>query len=347
LGTSSVRVLVVEDYEPFRRFVCSTLKGRQLQVICEVSDGLEAVQKAEELQPDLVVLDIGLPTLNGVEAARRIRKLAPESKILFLSQETSADVVQEALRSGALGYVVKIHAGIELLAAVEAVCQGRQFVGSGLSGHNFTDAADAEPPKPQGYTQALPSLASGEGEITRSHEVQFYSDDASLLLGFICFIKAALKTGNAVIVVATETHRKSLLQRLHAHGVDSAAAIQEGRYVPLDVAETLATFMVNDLPDPVRFLKVAGDLVAAAAKAAKGEHGRVAACGECAPTLWAQGKADAAIQLEHLWDEMAKTYDVDILCGYVLKSFQCEPESHIYERICAEHSVVCSQWAGY
>jgi DNA-binding NarL/FixJ family response regulator len=126
-----IRVLVVEDFEPFRRFVCSTLeKKSELQVVCEVSDGLEAVQKAEELQPDLILLDIGLPTLNGIEAARQIRELAPEAKIIFLSQESSADVVQEALSLGALGYVVKIHAGSELLAAVEAVLLEKQFVGS-------------------------------------------------------------------------------------------------------------------------------------------------------------------------------------------------------------------------
>ena len=125
----SVRVLVVEDYEPFRRFVCSTLKKRpDLQVIGEVSDGLEAVRKAEELQPDLILMDVGLPTLNGIEAARRIRKLSAKSKILFVSQESHTDVIQEAFCIGALGYVIKTHAGIELLAAVEAVCQGGQFV---------------------------------------------------------------------------------------------------------------------------------------------------------------------------------------------------------------------------
>ena len=127
----SVRVLVVDDSELWRRFVYSTLeKVPELQVICEVSDGLEAVQKAESLQPDLILLDIGLPTLNGFEAARRIRKLAPDSKILFLSQESSADVVQEAFRVGALGYVLKAQAGTELLAAVDAVRQGRKFVSS-------------------------------------------------------------------------------------------------------------------------------------------------------------------------------------------------------------------------
>ena len=130
---SSVRVLVVDDFEAWRRFVCSMLrKNPELQVVGEASDGLEAVHKAEQLQPDLIVLDLALPTLNGIEAARQIRKLAPESKILVLSQESSADVVQEALSSGVRGYVLKTRAGVDLLAAVEAVLERRQFVSSGL-----------------------------------------------------------------------------------------------------------------------------------------------------------------------------------------------------------------------
>ena len=83
----TIRVLVVDDFEFWRRFVSTTLhKQRQFQVIGEVSNGLEAVKKAQELQPDLIVLDIGLPTLNGIEAARRIREHAPQSKILFFSE---------------------------------------------------------------------------------------------------------------------------------------------------------------------------------------------------------------------------------------------------------------------
>ena len=133
-SASSARVLVVDDFEPFRQFIRSMLQKRlELQVICEVSDGPEAVRKAEELQPDLILLDIGLPTLNGIEAARRIRKLSPESKILFVSQESSADVVQEALNLGAAGYVLKAQDGSELLAAVDAVLEGNQFVSSGLA----------------------------------------------------------------------------------------------------------------------------------------------------------------------------------------------------------------------
>jgi DNA-binding NarL/FixJ family response regulator len=126
-----VRVLVVEDFVPYRRFILSTLASvRDLQVIDEVSDGLEAVQKAVELQPDLVLLDIGLPRLNGIGAAREIRKLVPELKIIFLTQESSAGVVHEALSVGARGYVVKTKAVRDLLAAVEAVLSGKQFVSS-------------------------------------------------------------------------------------------------------------------------------------------------------------------------------------------------------------------------
>jgi DNA-binding NarL/FixJ family response regulator len=124
-----IRVLVVDDFEPIRKVICAELaKRHDLQVVCEVSDGLEAVQKAAELKPDLILMDIGLPSLNGIEAARQILKLVPESKLIFFSQESSADVVQEALSFGAQGYVLKIRAGIDLLTAVETVLSGMQFV---------------------------------------------------------------------------------------------------------------------------------------------------------------------------------------------------------------------------
>ena len=131
---STVRILLVEDFEPFRRLICSILVKRPGLQVCEVSDGAEAVRKAEELQPDLILLDIGLPMLNGIEAARRIRKCAPQSKIIFVSQQSSPDLVQEALTLGALGYVVKTRVGSDLVAAVEAVLEGRQFVSNGLAG---------------------------------------------------------------------------------------------------------------------------------------------------------------------------------------------------------------------
>ena len=337
---------MVEDYEPVRRFICSMLRERPgFQVVEEVTDGLEAVQKAGELQPDLIMLDIGLPSLNGIEAARRIRKLFPKIKILFVSQESSAVVVQEALALGALGYVVKVHAGSELLAAVEAVLQGRQFISSGLSGHYSALASSSENSRPPHATlpnEPLPPLALERMEITGSHEVEFYSDDAAFLLGATCFIEAALKAGRPVIVVATESHRTSLLETLLARGVDGAAAIEQGLYLPLDVDEALSKFMVNNLADSVRYPKFLGDLVSSSVRAANAKHARVAVFGEIAPALWVRGNADAAIQVEQATEALAKTRNVDILCGYVLNSFQRE-QYHIYKRIYAAHTTGCSQ----
>jgi DNA-binding NarL/FixJ family response regulator len=130
-GESAIRVLVVEDFEPFRRFICSKLAEKpELKVLGEASDGVEAVHKADKLDPDLVLLDIGLPKLNGIEVARQLRTLVPASKIIFVTQESSADMVREALSLGAWGYVVKTTAESDLLAAVQSVISENRFVSS-------------------------------------------------------------------------------------------------------------------------------------------------------------------------------------------------------------------------
>ena len=135
MGEQSIRVLVVEDHESWRRYFSTLLpKHDGLEVIGEVADGLEAVQKAEELQPDLILLDVGLPTLNGIEAARRVRKVSPASKVLFVSETRSADVAEEALNTGAGGYVLKSDAESELLPAIRAVLEGKRFISAGLAG---------------------------------------------------------------------------------------------------------------------------------------------------------------------------------------------------------------------
>jgi DNA-binding NarL/FixJ family response regulator len=128
-----VKVLVVDDFGPWCRQICSMLqKLAELQIVGEVSDGLEAVQRARELQPDLMLLDVGLPGINGIEVARRIRESSPKTKILFVSEGSSPDVAEAALGTGACGYVIKSDAGTELLPAVEAVLRGERFISSSL-----------------------------------------------------------------------------------------------------------------------------------------------------------------------------------------------------------------------
>jgi DNA-binding NarL/FixJ family response regulator len=113
------RILVVDDFEPWRRTVCSILETEPgLRVIAEAGDGLEAVQKAKQMKPDLILLDIGLPRLNGIRASALILEVSPTSKILFLSGLDDAEVVQAALRAGGSGYVQKVNALTELIPAV-------------------------------------------------------------------------------------------------------------------------------------------------------------------------------------------------------------------------------------
>ena len=272
MATSSIRVLVVDDSEPFRRLVCSTLQNKlELRTIVEAGDGVEAIELAQALQPDLVLLDIGLPKLNGIEAARRIRELAPRSKILFVSQESSVDIVQAAFSVGASGYVVKMDAGRELPLAVKAVLRGeslsaadsRAMVSLVLRMHQPTEAPEA---------QDCRSPQQQDMEVARRHEVGFYSDDLCFLDDLTQFIGAALKAGNAVIVVATELHRGSLLRDCRPMGWILVPPLNRGDTSRWMLPTRSPTFMVNDQPDPVRFLKVVGDLVMTAAKAAKGER---------------------------------------------------------------------------
>ena len=321
--SSPLRILIADDYEVWRRQVLSLFQTQpEWQVIAEATDGSEAIQKAEELKPDLIVLDIGLSKLNGIEVALQTRRTSPGTKIVFLSQHNDLDVVRAALGT-AEGYVSKMDFRRDFLPAIEAVLRGQQFVSSSLKGLELTDIA--------------------EKKSAHRHEVQFYSDQAFLLDTFARFIAVALKSGRAAIVFITQSRSDGLVSRLKVQGLDVDAAIQLGTYIQLDVNKAFATFMVNGMPDATRFFEVAAGLIEAAAKAAREPHRGVVACGEDPSVLWAEGKADAAIRVEQLWDEVGKTLGVDILCGYALSSFHGQEDKHVFQSICAEHSAVYSQ----
>lgn len=251
----SIRVLVVDDCLPWRQFVCRALLARPTwQVIGQGSDGLEAVQRAQDLQPDLIVLDIGLPTINGIEAARRIRTVAPDSKILFLSENNSVEIAEEAFRTGADAYLVKSTAAQKLVPALDAVLQGDRFVCLGLANHDLISLRDRISGKP-------------------SHQVEFYKGDSLFVDGFATAVEAALRTANAMVVIASESHLAGIQQRLRSDGVDIDAAVERKRYIPLELTDYLSTV------DGHAAGRLAGDafsLIAEMVLAAKKEHFHVA-----------------------------------------------------------------------
>lgn len=336
------KTLIIEDFARFRRSAALILQQRaEFQVIHEAADGLEGVQRAQELQPDLILLDIGLPKLNGIEAARQIRKVSPYSKILFLTQESAPEVMQQAFSVGGRGYLLKSNMDGELVLAVDAILQGKQFISGGLRPNAGGNQLNGDPPTDYLRSEQL-GRTRQEGKNDRVHMLAAFQDDASFVEGFTHFIEAALNVENPVIVVATGSHRDALLQRLRAHGWDMDSAIQSGSYVSLDASATLSRFMVNDWPNAGRLFGVASELITNAAKAGKKPKSKVAVCGECSPILWAQGKVEAAIEAERLWDEVARKYDVDILCGYLPGDFRGEGNNPMFERLRAEHSAAYS-----
>jgi CheY-like chemotaxis protein len=297
-----LRILVVEDHAPFRQLICAVLQRRAEFQTIEAADGLEAVQMAEKRQPDLILLDLNLPKMHGFEVAEQIRRLAPHARLLFMSQESSPDIVRKALSLGAHGYIQKMSAATDLLPGIGAVLAGQRFVSRSLA---FTEPADAPAP--------------------RRHEILFCSDDAAIIDVFTRFIAAALHAADAAIALVTESHRTRVLQELRTQGVDIDGAIEGG---------TCLSFDADVAPDPVRFLEGIDGVREAAAKAGKARP-RVAFCGERAGRLWAAGRTAEAVQLEQLCSELA--HDVDILCAYPVPYTN---DDQALTSICAAHTAV-------
>lgn len=142
--TSLLRVMLADDFLPWRRYLISRLQDEpDLEIVCVAADGFEAIQKANELQPDLILIGIGLPNKHGIEAIRQIRTLAPKTKILMLSQDSDPAAARDALSAGAHGYVFKADSPLELMSAVRAVILGKQFVSGRFVGVEITDPLDS------------------------------------------------------------------------------------------------------------------------------------------------------------------------------------------------------------
>ena len=176
------------------------------------------------------------------------------------------------------------------------------------------------------------------------HTVQFYGEDTFLIDELSRFVGTSLIAGDAALVVATPAHRDGLAQRLLSRGFDTTKALEQGRYVSLDAAETLAKFMRGGWPDTALFTQVIGGLLGRAQATVGGAPGgkiaQIAAFGEMVAILWADGNAEAAVRLEQLWNDLARTYPLSLRCAYPISGFDREQHSELFLKICAEHSHV-------
>jgi len=173
-----------------------------------------------------------------------------------------------------------------------------------------------------------------------AHAVQFYAEDSFLLDELSRFVGAALVAGDAVIVIATRVHRDGLAERLQLRGLNAALTSAEGRYVSLDASETLAKIMLDGRPDAARFNHVIGSVISQATVTINAENPRVSAFSEMVALLWTEGKTEAAVRLEELWNDPAYPCSLSLLCAYPISGFDREAHSGSFLRICKAHSHV-------
>ena len=342
LRLRKIRILIIEDCIPFQRMIRYILEeNRHLQVVGVASDGEEGVREAEELAPDLILLDIGLPQLNGFEVARKILAKAPQCRIVMVTQESSLEYVRESFAIGACGYVLKNRLTSDLLPAVKAVMRGERFASSGMRLDCSPDYSVplAEVSIPPTKACAYPRAAV---PLVGSHNLQVYSSEKILLKGATSFVANAIRAGQCAVVVACEALRRQLLNKLRLLGMDMDAAVQGGQFIGLDVEEIVSLFMLNGMPDAIRFTEFMGGLIAAASHAALGSNPRVAVFAECTAELWGTGKEDAALRVERLWNHLASRHGVNILCAYAVDNFHGEEDCQQIINLCQEHSSVLS-----
>ncbi len=309
-----VRILLVEDFAPFRSYVRSALERRvEFKIIGEAVDGYEAVRKAKELQPDLILLDIGLKNLSGMAAAAQIRLLVPDARLVFLSMEYSPALVGEAYCLGASGYIHKWRAGSDLLPTIEAAIAGAPF--------KSIDAAFGK-------------------RAQRRHEVEFYSDDVFLIESASRFLDDVLNADGAAVVLATKSHRESVHQILRQHAnVDDA--IHRGSCIFIDAIDALSLIRINGIPDGELLSQMIKNAVESATKASRSNAPRIAVFGECVALLQAEGQMDVAMEIERKCNSLQQKHAVDILCAYPMHAFRSIAEGAVFKTICEEHTALC------
>ncbi len=316
------RVLVVEDHELWRERVCAELgRSPRYQIVGQLADGAEAVDAARALKPDVILLDIGLLTFSGIEAARRIVAEEPNARILFLTAQRSVQIAEAALSTGARGYLLKTETAGNLQLAVETVANGGWFISPGLP----PEIMDVVRPKPT---------------ATGRHDAVVHSD--KLLLGgeYVRFAEAALDAGKVVVMIADGELRATVQARLASTGIDVDRAVDEQRYLTVDSTAQVAR-LIRDGCNEEDELRRSSAFLARISAAAGVEHRGLAVCGAVSLPLWRAGCVDAAIGIERAWDTSIRAMGGDLLCGYLLNGSRLADEDYeVFQQVCGCHQTV-------
>ena len=317
-----LRILIVDDHEVVRRGVRSLLSARTEWSVCgEAEDGLEAIEKAKRLQPDIVLMDITMSRMDGVQATKVIRQEVPEAKVILISQNDPSVGRMQAADADARDFVAKIDLPRDLLSTIDRVVgQGKQKIGGRVN-----QDMQNEP-----WCRLLDDAAP------QNHIVQLYQDEKFLSRAVCRFAVSAINHGEGVILVPTSGHWNALRPRLEAEGVDVKAAQSCGQLTVIDADQLLPNFMRNSMPDGPLFLGLAGETIT---RARGGDRfTKVRWWGEMVNVLWERGDVAASMGLEDLFHKLAHDRDIAIFCSFLMDNFDGDVHARMLPRLGQNHS---------
>jgi len=334
----SIRILIVDDHEAIRRRVRSLLSTRAEWFICgEAADGLDAVEKAKRLRPNVVLMDMTMPRMKGVQATKIIRKEVPEAKVVVIGQNDPSVVRRQAIEIDACGFVAKADLSRDLLSTIDRLVGHRPF---GDEGENF-DMRVPDGKRKIGVPvsrddQSEPWCGLLADAAPRDHIVQLYQDENFLSRAVCRFAVSAINHGEGVILVPTSAHWNALRPRLEAEGVDVKPAQASGQLTVVDADQLLPGFMREAMPDAPLFLGLAAETIA---QARGGDRfTKVRWWGEMVNVLWERGDVAASMGLEDLFHKLAHDHEIAIFCSFLMDNFDGEVHTRMLPRLGQNHS---------
>ncbi len=306
------RVLLADDHLAVLKSV-KRLLAADFDVVAAVADGSQALDASLRLDPDVVVLDVTMPGLDGFQTAQELKRIGSRARIVFLSMHEAEDYVATAVASGASAYVLKTRIRPDLPSAVNHALAQRLFVPSLTS---------------------LFAVLDGGG----AHAVQFYANSQPFLDEVSRFLGLALRRRDPAVVLADGPNRTGIAERLEASGVDVARAVKEGRYLAIDTADAVSQIIRDGRVDPDRVAEMVDNLERL--RVTISPSSRLTIVGEVSVLLCQHGNFEAAIQLERLWDDLTRPLPFVTVCGYPIDCLRDDGHPELFFKVCAHHGAV-------
>jgi DNA-binding NarL/FixJ family response regulator len=306
------RVLLADDHVAFLEAAIDLLYPA-CDVVGLASDGRQALEMAKDLRPEVVVLDVSMPKLNGFQTLEHLRRDLPDTRVIFCTLHGMDEIVAAALNAGAHGYVLKSRIHVDLTSAIEHALADRLFV---------------------------PSLASLRSVAANRHTLVLHAENDRFLEDVCQLVGPTLRSGDPVVVVTCEATRVGIAQCLRGRHINPSLVADRGQYVEQDSAAALSHVMRDGSPDQERLMEMIHDFDGLRLSAPNGLRSRLTIVADLTVALWRGGEFEAAVALERIWNELTRTFPFSTVCVIPTDCFARSEAGLHFPTLCDAHSAV-------